>query len=493
MTAERPALVAGGHPETVSAASHALAAGGNAFDAVVAAGFAAAVAEPGLTSLGGGGFLLAHPVGQEPVVVDFFVDTPGLGRPPGTARGEPAITPVVVRFRGADQTFHAGHGSVAVPGCLAGYLHIHRRFGTLSLDELIDPARHLARHGVVVNAQQAEVLGLLASTFALSKEGKDLYLSDGRPLQVGDRCTNPALADLLDDLAAGVISGLADPVLAGPLEACMAANGGLVTGDDLRAHQVVERPPLRLEWEGSRLLTNPPPSFGGDLIARALQQLTGAPDPDTPEGAQVLAAALASIHDHHTGNGPRAVRGTTHVSIADHEGNLAAMTTSNGTCSGVFVPGTGVQLNNIMGEEDLHPEGLHAGPPGVRVGSMMSPTILEGPDGWVVLGSGGSERIRSAITTVLARILLGGQNHSRRVDLEEVIKAPRLHWDGTTLQLEPGLDAEVVAGLASQWPVRQWSERNLYFGGVHAVASTGEAAGDPRRGGTTAVIHPVHR
>lgn len=195
---------------------------------------------------------------------------------------------------------------------------------------------------------------------------------------------------------------------------------------------------------------------------------------------------LAAMSERHVA-GPLAVRGTTHVSVVDGDGNLAAMTTSNGSCSGVYVPGTGIQLNNMMGESDLHPAGTGSARPGTRVGSMMMPTVVRTADGTVVaLGSGGSERIPSAMARVLTAVLDLG------LPLSEAVESPRVHWDRTLLQLEPGLPDDVRTHLAHLWPVHEWERPELYFGGVHAVArrpdGTVEAVGDPRRGGASAVV-----
>ena len=175
----------------------------------------------------------------------------------------------------------------------------------------------------------------------------------------------------------------------------------------------------------------------------------------------------------------RATRGTTHVSVADGEGNVASMTTSNGEGSGWIIPGTGVLANNMLGEDDLHPLGFHRAVPGQRVASMMAPSVVVGPDGAVelVAGSGGSKRIRTALTQVISAVV----DHRRPLD--EAVHAPRLHWDGEVLQLEPGWDGEVVAALGARRPVNVWSRPDLYFGGVHAVVPGREAVGDPRRGG----------
>ncbi len=476
--------MAAGHSATVDAAIDALRLGGNAYDAAVAAGFAAAVSEPGLTSLGGGGFLLARTAAGDETLFDFFVDTPGRGR----AKDAPAPTlrAVTLGFTGTEQVFHVGHGSVAVPGCLAGYLRVHERLGRLPLADVLAPAIHLARHGVVLGEQQAGVVRLLQPILTASDEGRRRYLVDGGPFTDDASLTNVPLADLLDAVGSGEVGGFGDRDLAETIAADMSAQGGAVTAEDLRGYQVVERAPLVAHHRGARLLTNPPPSFGGTLIVRALQALSAA-GPPAPAGGGDALIRLVDVLDEvtrfHTAPRPRSVRGTTQVSVADADGNLASMTTSNGSGSGVILPGTGVMANNIMGEEDLHPAGFHTGQIGQRVGSMMSPSILLPAEGdAVVLGSGGSERIRSALTQVLVALL----DHD--ASLAEAVLAPRVHWDGRTVQVEPGVDAQAVAALAEGRDVNVWSATDLYFGGVHAVRPSGDRIGDPRRGGSTGIL-----
>jgi gamma-glutamyltranspeptidase/glutathione hydrolase len=477
-------VVAAGHPETVQAAVDVLDAGGNAFDATVAAGFAAAVTEPGLTSLGGGGFLLAHTSDGSEILFDFFVDTPGRGRSLDDL--EPHFTPITVRFKGADQVFHAGYGSVAVPGCLAGYLHVHGRLGRLDRDVITAPARRLADEGVLINEQQAQICRLLRGIFTLTEEGRSVFCPDGHFPDEGDVLEYPTLASFLADVGAGQLTGFDDPTLAGAIEAQMTDHAGLLTAADLAAYRVVEREPLELGYRGTRIVTNGPPSFGGSIVGRGLATLEDLAfgELDRPRQAVALAGVLRAMSDDHgAGARLRARQGTTHISVADGEGNVAAMTTSNGSCSGVFAPATGVQLNNIMGEDDLHPGGFHSTRPGERVGSMMAPTLLQAPDGRLIaLGSGGSERIRSAITQIVVNVV------DHRMALDAAVEAPRLHWDGSTLQVEPGFGPAVDAALAEWGPVNAWTDRDLYFGGAHTVSTAGEAAGDPRRGGSTAVL-----
>jgi gamma-glutamyltranspeptidase/glutathione hydrolase len=467
-------VVAAGHPEVCGAAVEVLQNGGNAFDAVVAAGFAGAVAEPLLTGLGGGGFLLAGTAAGERVLFDFFVDTPGLGL--GRAAPEPAFHEVVVHFPASDQAFNVGTGSVAVPGCLAGYLHVHDRLGRLALTEVIGPAARLATEGVVLTEMQAYLVELLWPILERSEGGRRIYAPEGHPGRVGEHLVNADLADFLGRLADDPEATFYRGPMAEQIATDMAADGGLVTTEDLARYGVVEREPLVVDYRGRQVLTNPPPSFGGSLIALGLSLLEAAgpvPARDTPEHAVTLVESMIQT-DRQRG----ASKGTTHVSVADREGNVASMTTSNGEGSGYVVPETGVMLNNMLGEDDLHPDGFHAAPPGQRVASMMSPTLVEeGGEVRLVVGSGGSKRIRTTLVQVISAVVDHG------LVVTDAIEAPRLHWDGEVVQAEPGWSADALAALAARWPVNEWSERNLYFGGAHAVVPGTIGAGDPRRGG----------
>ena len=154
-----------------------------------------------------------------------------------------------------------------------------------------------------------------------------------------------------------------------------------------------------------------------------------------------------------------------------------------------MLPGTGIMLNNMLGEEDLHPAGFNRWKVGARLASMMSPAIAEKPDGTrFALGSGGSNRIRSAITQVLVNLL----------DFEmapgEAVAAPRIHLEGPLLSSEPGILPESLSALDAAAPsTDHWPEQNLFFGGVHTVSvghgGVFDGAGDPRRGGMAAFAY----
>jgi gamma-glutamyltranspeptidase / glutathione hydrolase len=186
---------------------------------------------------------------------------------------------------------------------------------------------------------------------------------------------------------------------------------------------------------------------------------------------------------------PAAYRGTTHISVIDRDGNAAAASLSNGEGNGSIVGNFGFMLNNMLGEEDLSPEGLGKWREEVRLSSMMAPTIIMQPDGTVIaLGTGGSNRIRTAILQVAVNLL------DCDMSLEAAVEAPRLHLEKCgTLSFEPGLpEAAQAAFLALEDKARAWPAPNLFFGGVHAARRFGdggvEGAGDPRRDGVASVI-----
>jgi len=499
-----PGLVASGHPLVTAAAAEILHAGGNAYDAAVAAGFAAAAAEPALTSLGGGGFLLARTADGRARVYDFFVDTPGRGRRSDAL--EPHFLPVTIRFPASEQQFNVGLGSVAVPGNLAGLLQVHETLGHLSLHTVVSPAVRLAREGVPLNLRQASFLEMLAPIFTLTESAAAIFAPCGRTPAKGELLRNPDLAETLERLPADRGRAFYEGALAQRMVADMRAGGGLLTSADLAAYRVVQREPLAFEYRGLRILSNPPPSFGGSLLALSLDLLGRIDLNGVPFGSASHLGAWVGVMqevDNLRAQGLRTVeqagdlslaqasgrvraflRGTTHVSVSDRDGNVAALTTSNGEGSGYVVPGTGIMLNNMMGEDDLHPDGFHASPPGLRVASMMAPSVVvEGDRPRLVVGSGGSKRIRTALMQVISGMVDFG------LTVRDAVEAPRVHWDGECIQLEPGIeDPAARDALSRLGPINEWPERDVYFGGVHAVVPDSDAAGDPRRGGSGMVV-----
>lgn len=503
-------IVASGHPLVSDAAGVVLEQGGNAFDAVVAAGFAASVVEPTLTSLGGGGLMTGHSEDRgEKMFFDFFVDTPGLGL--SVKPVDPDFFPVTVKFSGSSQIFNVGLGSVAVPGVLKGLLHIHKRLGRMGLEEVVLPARELAL-GHVLNRQQAGFFNLLYPIMTLTERGRDLYVTAGQYIKEGDDIVNRDLADFLDRLCREGDDSFYCGEIASQIDREMRNGGGLLTGHDLSSFKVKERTPLSIPYRDYQLLTSPEPSMGGALIGLALflSAAEGAVEYKWGSGQHLVKSVTlmreverlrvagitcpsslqAFMKDSRAvskanSNMRLFSRGTTHISVADSRGNCASMTCSNGEGSGYFAPGTGIMLNNMMGEDDLHPGGFHSGRAGERVYSMMSPSLLL-QEGRVklVIGSGGSKRIRTAISQVLSQVV------DFKRSLQEAVDAPRLYLDEDCLQLEPGFSDIAVNSLEKIIPINLWKQQDVYFGGVHAVIPGEEGAGDSRRGGSVvAVIH----
>jgi gamma-glutamyltranspeptidase/glutathione hydrolase len=485
-------VVAAGHPLTAEAGAEALRAGGNAVDAALAAMMASFAAEPLLTGMGAGGYMLVAPPGEEAVLLDFIVEAPGRGADPG-ARAE--LVPVSVSFGEAVQVFNAGAASCGTYGNPSGICEAHRRFARLPLRDLAEPAIRLAREGVAINAQQAFIFELLGGIIALTEESRELYWVDGRAPREGDVLREPALADALELLA----TEGEEPFYRGDVAAALCTRvtelGGLLTPADFAAYVTVARRPVRIDYRGHEVLTNPPPSAGGILIAAVLARLA---EEDGPPGLGALVGAMedaqgARTEEFHEGLSRDgfmdeflSVRlgNTTHISVMDAEGWACSVTATNGACSGIVVPGTGIHLNNMMGEADLNPLGFFKHPPGRRLPSMMAPTVVRrGGRPELVLGSAGSNRIRSAITQVVSNVI------DRGMDAGAAVVAPRVHWEDGVVYVEPGLDVSEIE--AEGRPLARFARLNVFFGGVQAVQTDGDAltgAADPRRGGAAVIV-----
>ncbi|MBC8318539.1 MAG: gamma-glutamyltransferase [Desulfobulbaceae bacterium] len=481
------AIVASGDPLVSDTAIQIIRQGGNAYDGIIAAGFVSAIAEPTLTSLGGGGFLMARTSEGTTKLFDFFTNTPGQGLPASDL--QPHFYPITIKFANSDQDFNIGLGSVAVPGTLKGFLHVHKRLGVLPLKEILAPAIHYAKNGVLLSENQSTFLQLLEPIMTMTDTGREHYSPGGHYFKHGETLTNHDLACFLEKLASNEEHSFYQGELASRIEQDMLHGQGLLTAADLKDYQVYERDPITTQYRGKQFITNPPPSFGGSLITHALQGLEhfdfSSCAPLSPEYVHAHAAVMQHIENGRQNWGmdtsippKKFSRGTTHISVSDGSGNVASMTCSNGEGSGYFIPGTGIMLNNMMGEDDLHPNGFHSEPPGQRVSSMMSPSLLlEGDNIVMVIGSGGSKRIRTAITQVLSLVVDFGMN------LQEAVNAPRIHWDEKMFQVEPGFTEDSLNALRELGEIKISPMKNVYFGGVHAVIPKQEGGADPRRGG----------
>ena len=516
--------VAAGHPVTADAAAEILSEGGNAVDAALAGLLAACVAEPVLCGPGGGGFLLTRPPEGPAEVLDFFCQTPLRRR---HRVGADDLVPAEVDYGQKTQVFHIGHATTATPGFLPGIFQAHRQHGTLPLPRLFEPAVRAARAGVPMSDLQAGILRIVRPIYLATPETRTLFESPSAPgqtLQAGECIPNPALADCFEALGREGETLYRDGEVGQRLAAGLPEAGGHLTLEDLHAYQPKVRPALSIRHSGAEICTNPPPSFGGLLIAFGLEMLGGwkaggggdgdarqrewaarlarvfritdearrAVEQDT-SGSAALADLLAPDRlaqwRAQCGDGrPACHTGTSHLSIVDHRGGVATATVSNGVGAGRLDPVLGFMPNNMLGEEDINPEGIGNWRPDMRMGSMMAPTSVRWPDGRVAaLGSGGANRIRTAILQVLVNLI---DAHSAPL---EAVGAPRMHLAGGHLDIEPGWSEEaIVAAEAEAQTSDRWQSLSMYFGGVHVVrrAPDGQvaAAGDPRRGGIGRIV-----
>jgi gamma-glutamyltranspeptidase/glutathione hydrolase len=487
-----------------------LRAGGNAVDAAVAAVLMSFVAESPLTGPGAGGFALVHTAGGEDHLLDFFVAAPGHGLTEGR-RAE--LEPIDVHFSEETvQRFNVGPASCGVYGTPAGIAETLERFGTMPLADLTAGPARAAREGVEVTPIQGYLFEILGPILTHEPEGRAIYAPEGRLLGAGDTIRLPELGDLLDRLGAEGPGHLYRGATASTIAHYVLERGGLLTEDDLAAYEVIERRPARARYRGREILTNPPPSSGGILIAYALDLLERLGRPGDlrafvevmdrtnrertedfviglhSEGylERFLAKEALASAAHDVGS---RLGSTTHIAVLDADGGCASVTCSNGSCSGVIVPGTGVHLNNMLGEQDLNPLGFHRHERGRRIPSMMSPTVVlrDGvPE--VALGSAGSNRIRSAVLQAMLNVIDHG------LEAQAAVERPRIHFEEGVVEAEPGVDPDALDALERDgWTVHRWRELNLYFGGVQAVArdrASGalSGGGDPRRGGAAVLV-----
>ncbi|MEX0322398.1 MAG: gamma-glutamyltransferase [Puniceicoccaceae bacterium] len=511
--------VATGHPLTSEAAASLLDAGGNAFDALLAGWLVSCLAEPVLTSPGGGGFAMVSPACGSTRLYDFFVHTPKTPNP------DPHNFPVEADFGSTKQVFHLGVGTVATPGNVAGILHIHKEHGRLPVSECIGPAMDLSRNGLVITSYSQTLHNVVRDLYRATPESRALFQSrieEEKCLREGEVFLNKDFAGFLEMLASEGSRWFYKGDIARMVSDHCQQNGGHLTRKDFEEYKIEVREPLRIQRNGVRLWLNPPPSMGGTLIALGLlsraeaepmaypftcrdawldwveplrlmsllrtkagfaslkdyeQQAISEASVRTPQ----LKSSVAHLFPHALGN--THATGTTQFSIMDSDGNEISMTTSNGSGSAIILPGTGFMLNNMLGEEDLQSEGLDTWEADSRLASMMSPTLAHLPGGKrIALGTGGSNRIRSVILQILRHLV----DHGMSID--EAIEAPRLHWENHELHAE----TEAYSAISDlndplPLPLVEHTMPNLFFGGANAVAGSKEGKfsgiGDPRRGG----------
>ena len=499
-------VVAAGHKVTAEAAAEILQDGGNAFDAVIAGLLAACVPEVVLASLGGGGFLMAYVAERNTTTLyDFFVDTPRQKRP----LAEQDFRTITVDFGTQTQDFQIGLGATATPGMVPGLFAIHDDLARLPMKRLVEPAVRAASHGVVQNAYQAYLFSIIPSILSDDPKAAQWFAPSGGMLKEGALLQNTALAETFAWLAEDGARLFVDGPIGQKIMQQSKERGGHLTQQDLETYEVQRRAPLQQTFLGAEVDLNPAPAASGPLIAFSMALLS-ALEQEQRKSPAVLADVMARTnavrgsretlsdkiqdavvrqHIEEMRGHALAPRGTTHISVIDKDGNAAAATVSNGEGNGIMVGDHGFMLNNMLGEEDLNPNGFHIWQPGSRMSTMMAPTLVQSGDGSLsALGSGGSNRIRSAVLQVMCGLLDCG------LSAKNAVSAPRLHMEKCgNLSFEAQFSEADRQSLLSAYPnARIWPEPNMFFGGVHVARRGGdgtfEGVGDTRRAGHALVV-----
>jgi gamma-glutamyltranspeptidase/glutathione hydrolase len=475
--------IAAGHRLTAEAGALMLREGGTALDAGIAALAMACVCEPVLSSPGGGGFAMLRDGETGKVsLIDFFPQTPRVRR----QEGADGFREIVADFGTATQRFHIGPATVATPGFFAGMETLKKEGAAFSFADLFAPAFAAARKGVVITPYQHYLSTVVQPILMATGAAADLFVPGGAVPAVGETFRNPGIAEAFEILARDGFSG--SDIGSALVE--MQTETGNLTKEDLRAYEAVRRDPLTIGLDGATVHLNPLPAASGTIIAYALKHLDGAAPADMARALDRADRARRDAGGDLTRLITQPVRqkGTTHISVVDANENACSITVSNGEGNGEIVGDFGFMPNNILGEEDVNPHGAGDWPRDARLASMMCPTIVTDETAKItVLGSGGSNRIRSAIFQAVTRLC------RRREPLRDAINAARLHVEGGHLDFEDLFEAREVTALKSDFADhRAWPSHNMFFGGVHAVSRDDggrfSGIGDGRREGAAVVV-----
>lgn len=480
--------------------------GGNAVDCGLAAAILTMNTEPGVCALAGSAFVTVYLPGNPPVTIDGNTAVPGAGLP-AAQRGQ-GVSSVTMDY-GAGITTLVGSGSVAIPGSLAAIESAWHRFGRVDWSDLFAPTIRAVRDGFPLSKAAHYYLGYSGErVFSRSDDGFFALHDKQRALRdAGSLIRVPHLADSLAAIAAEGSRIFYHGDLAAKICQHVADGGGALTREDLSTYEAVERAALSVDVRSCSIASNPPPAIGGTTLAALLLACSDLRGPrwDRPALAKLIAAqhSVLGYRKRHLDLAEdvgveatklmAAVRGgnlpgrwssaaTVHTSAVDADGLACAITASSGYGSGEMAPGTGIWLNNCLGELELNRRGLDAGPPGRRLPSNMSPSVARRGDTVLAIGSPGADRITTALHQFLVNHMQFG------LPLDEAIAHPRVHVDtsGDTdrLMAEPGLDLPPV-----DMPVNVTDGLSMYFGGVGAalfdLGSGFQVAADPRREGGT--------
>lgn len=472
-------VISAAKPEASEVGVEILKKGGNIIDAAIATAFVIDVVEPNATGLGGGGFMLIRyaDTGEE-VFLDFREVAPG--------NATPDMYEVDKDGKSINDTETVGGKAVGVPGEVAGLIMALEKYGTMSREEVMQPAIDYAENGFVVTKNFSDIIQDNYEKISKFEPTKEIYLKDGLPYKEGDILVNKDLANTLRKIAKEGKDAFYKGEIAQAIVDEVQRTGGIMTLEDLENYEVKVRTPGKGTYRGYEIISAPLSSSGGAHVVQLLNIMENldlkSMGLNTTEYLHAWSEAatfmFANSCKHESGS-------TTHFSVMDKEGNAVAVTKTINSFfgSGVVAPGTGVLLNNEMDDFDAEPGHFNSVEPGKRPPSNMMPTILL-KDGktFMTLGSPGATRIVTAVAQVISNVV------DFDMDIQEAINAPRMFDMGRGLKLEGRIDAKVVEELkAKGHDVEVKGDYDLYFGGVHGIMfeESGKLHGgaDPRRDG----------
>jgi gamma-glutamyltranspeptidase/glutathione hydrolase len=519
-------MVAAAHPLASQAGLEVLKKGGNAVDAAVATAFALGVVEPAASGLGGGGFILIYRAKTKAVTaIDYREMAP--------LKAVPDMYPLTPDGKVVDNENMLGHKAVAIPGTLAGLTLALKQHGTMSLRDVMAPAIRIAEEGYTVSKTLNGMMKDNLKKLTQFPAAAAVYLKDGLPYEVGDKLTLKDLARSYRLIAEKGPDVFYKGEIADAIEKEMKASGkGLITKADLAAYKPAVRTPVRGTYRGYEIISMSPPSSGGTHVIEILNILEGYNMTrlgfQTPESLHIMAEAMKRAfadrakymadtdfvkvpiaglisktyaEELRRGISMDAVGknipagnplpfvgsgGTSHLSVIDKQGNIVALTQTIEAFfgSGVLVPGTGIMLNNEMGDFNPQPGTANSVEPKKRPLSSMTPTImLKNGKPFLSVGSPGATRIISALTQIVVNVV------DFRMNIQDAIEAARIHCMTGDIFLESRIPKAVQDALTAKGhKLSVRGEMDLYFGGAQGVmispaTSRLYGAGDPRRDG----------
>jgi len=496
--------------EATQAGIEIASSGGNAVDAAVGSALDLIVSNILMTSIAGGGFATVRIPDGTVETIDFFDCMPGKGLDMQDIRK--TIKPVKIYLEyGTGIDVLIGHATAGVPGNIKGLELLLKRYGTMPLKEVLQPAIKHAKEGTKISKSMGYWLDLSSKKLHWHTDYCKKLLSTpiGEILDAGYLLKQHDLCKTLEMIAQYGSDVVYKGEIADAIVKEMKSNGGLITHEDLKTYEAIVRKPIETIYRGKKVYTNPPPSVGGATLIELLNIISNIKLENklTPDIAITLGKAIRlALHDKFTRyldietneevskellsleyalkcyKKIQPSANTTHLSCADNSGYGVSITMSMGYGSGVAIPNTGIIMDNALGEMELNPKGYLNATPGQRLISGMAPSIIydELNNDMLVLGTPGASRIAPCLMQVISNIV------DYKMDLCSAVSASRLHFEDNKFAYESGIELNSNL-LDSNVEICSFDDLNMFFGGSQCVRIKDnvppEAASDPRRDG----------